>query len=878
MTPDKYKDLRDELVKLLKRAVLLDSVNLDTRERLSRICRKALENQFEIVLAGEFQGGKSTTFNAFCDGRELSPSGSGIKTSGCIVSARNISDPAEEESARVEWRTQQELVIGFSDLLLPHLQTLYPDRFEKTNADDLKDLINLENSQDRKIIAEAVDQEWQVFARNKAGYDLEQKGFLDILRAAAIIVRYYNDEVIKKFRTKKKFSPEEIGRLIVFPADWEERWIKKNPDRFDPEEILFVFIRRVDVKIHSRNLGRLGCVMVDCPGLFASRWDTEVARKAMFDADAILYMFDGSRTMKLSDLKALQFIRQNGMEYKLFYGCNMRSHTLNDSLRIMNSSITQLKNKGFAIEDSDFTMFHALLSLRSIQLQRFKKGRLDTFTQQRIIQGNGGSDVNKKLEKVINRQMAILDADEDADAAQNIKDTTAWVRQVSGLDRLMIMADQRVIRKKARSILIDNGSQLAANCLLEAEGSLKSRENIANRREKEFRDQVNMVEKELEKFKIDSVRAISRLDEKGPDHWLADDIWERLDARKDDLCETVTRRIYKDAIKSNKVSILLFNRKKLKDQITGIIREEIDSAFKETINSWVVEIKDGRNKVYQDRVVSKIQSVGRELKEIWDRSALPEINLLSGIGIPEFSGNLEFDNEKIFKELEESQLFDNVRYNILVAAGSLTGIVTASSGLLVAIFVLISRLMWMAIASAVVVLINIIIIFLTRGVIKDSMMDEIRNKLEPAFTTLFYEIRDDVKKEFRRFSANIRQLYKHVFLAAVNKPRQIFEERRQQVEADLKKSRKERLEIAEQARRIREEQIKPLRMNLQAFVARVEHSLAREVEVKPEQKHDDTEFENMEFENTEFENIEPEHAHDYLSADASNIDIRMGNS
>ncbi len=109
-------------------------------------------------------------------------------------------------------------------------------------------------------------------------------------------------------------------------------------------------------------------------------------------------------------------------------------------------------------------------------------------------------------------------------------------------------------------------------------------------------------------------------------------------------------------------------------------------------------------------------------------------------------------------------------------------------------------------------------------------MDEIRNKLDPAFTSLFYEIRDDVKKEFRRFSQNIRQLYKHVFLAAVNKPRQIFEERRQQVEADLKKSRKERLKIAEQARRVREEQIKPLRLDLQAFVARVEHSLARDLD------------------------------------------------
>ncbi|WP_207689362.1 hypothetical protein [Desulfonema limicola] len=98
------------------------------------------------------------------------------------------------------------------------------------------------------------------------------------------------DDFLENMRQKKNFALEEIRKMIVFPQDWEDRWAFYNPDRFKLEEILFIFISRIRIRIHSENLGRLGSVLADCPGLFAGRWDTETAKEAMFQADAILYL------------------------------------------------------------------------------------------------------------------------------------------------------------------------------------------------------------------------------------------------------------------------------------------------------------------------------------------------------------------------------------------------------------------------------------------------------------------------------------------------------------------------------------------------------------------------------------------------------------
>jgi hypothetical protein len=811
MQPKTYESFRDELVDLLQSATDLEGLNAETRDLLARVGRKTRENQFEIVLAGEFQGGKSTTFNALCDGRELSPTGSGIKTSGCILAAQNISDPSEPETARVYWKSSPELTAGFSDLLLPNLQSLAPERFDRITASEMGRILNLDDPADRRLLRAAADEEWEVWAKDRAGYDPEQKGHLDVLRAASIIARYHGDPGLNRLRGQEGFTPAHAGRMTAFPEDWEERWADQNPGRFRLEELLFIFIRDIRLRIHSRNLGRLGCVLIDCPGLFASRWDTETARRAMFNADAILYLFDGSKTLKLSDLNALQFIRNNGMRHKLLFGCNMRAHSLADSRRILSVSMTALRHHGFDIGDDGVVLYHALMALRSVQGRKLADA----------VPGMPGPHDAESLRKAIQRRLSILEIEEpEPDQAGLFFD---FARRISGLDRLTGMMETHVLKKKARSILIDNGARVAAGCLLEAEGSLKSREENLLKKEKEFRDQAASAEMELRKFRIACISLLAHLDENGPDYALSEDIWNRLEGAQTDLTDKTCERIYDEV--ANKFSFSLLAKDKFKDKISGIIKSEIDNRFSEIIHAWVLEIKDGKNTVYNREVVERVRAVSKELKRIWEGSALVEMDLVTGIAVAEFSGDMELDSSAIFRELESDQAFENVRYNAILAAGGMTGIFTATSGVLVAVYILITRLFWLRIATVVAFVVNIILVFLTRGLIQKSLRQEIRRKLDPAFILLFSEIREDVKKEFQKFSKDIRDFYKKGFQAAINKPQNVFEQRKKTAEADFQKNREERAHAAAETRRIREEKIHPLRQALESFGEKVERNL-----------------------------------------------------
>ncbi|MGE0083960.1 MAG: dynamin family protein [Desulfococcaceae bacterium] len=804
MIPKTYETLRNELIFLLQKAATPEAVNRQTRELLFRICRRAQENQFEIVLAGEFQGGKSTTFNALCEGRELSPMGSGIRTSGCLVSAQNISDSDEAESAEVQWRSSAELTEGFSDLLLPHFRHLAPKRFEKATASELSQLLNLEDPADRRLLAQSADREWKIWKKDKSGYDPEQSGLLDVLRCASLIAYHFGNLELADLR-EKKFRPEDVSTMIRFPQDWEERWFDNRPDSFQLSEVLFVFISRICLKIHSPSLGRLGCVITDCPGLSASRWDTHTARQAMFRADAILYLFDGSKTLKLSDLRALDFIRRNGMAGRLFYGCNMRGHSLEDSKRILRASVTSLKNSGFSIaEEKQVSLFHALLSLRAVQAANLSETDPDFHEKA------------DRLRKILVRQMAVLELEESDIADRDFSALVKNAGTAGGLEHLRSMAEQAVISRKAASVLIENGAKAAADCLGEIEGNLHARENAAFREEKDFRRQIADAEAELRKFQSACTRILEGLRENGADAALAEDVWMRIDARRQELCNTVSERIYREVL--NKVSFSLLSGKGFQDRISGIIKAETEACFTETVHAWITEVREGRNPVYNSRIVRRVRAVSRELKHAWSSSALPGMQMTEGTVLPEFSGDLDVDTAAIVRELESGPALENIRYSALLAAGGVTGIFTAASGILLAVYMLITRLFWVRIATVAVFVVNMLLVMLTKGMMEKSMKQDIHRKLEPALHMLFSEMEEDVKKEFRNFSQSIRQFYLTLFQQAGDKPARIFEQRKKQAENDFRKSRESRISIAGEARRIRETEIAPLRMALEDFI------------------------------------------------------------
>jgi hypothetical protein len=129
-----------------------------------------------------------------------------------------------------------------------------------------------------------------------------------------------------------------------------------------------------------------------------------------------------------------------------------------------------------------------------------------------------------------------------------------------------------------------------------------------------------------------------------------------------------------------------------------------------------------------------------------------------------------------------------------------------------------SRVLWAAVASAAVLLVNGLILLLTKGMVKETLTAEIRSRLSPAFIRIFNDLEPEVLSAFTRFSEEIRTLYGNAFSSAVEKPRALFEDRKRQAEADFRHHREEREVIAREARRLRKERVEPLMEQLRGFI------------------------------------------------------------
>jgi septin family protein len=124
-----YEQKRNELIALLDGALKVNDLPLEHVQKIRHARTKALKNQFVVVLVGEFQGGKSTSFNALCDGSEISPRGIGIKTSACVMAGMNISDSDERERAEIEWKSPRDLLLSFVEVIEDKLRVGQPERF-----------------------------------------------------------------------------------------------------------------------------------------------------------------------------------------------------------------------------------------------------------------------------------------------------------------------------------------------------------------------------------------------------------------------------------------------------------------------------------------------------------------------------------------------------------------------------------------------------------------------------------------------------------------------------------------------------------------------------------------------------------------------------
>ena len=642
MDSKKYVEKRDELIDIINETINVDMFSEIDKNTLENIKSKCLENQFNIVLIGEFQGGKSTTFNAFCDGREISPRGFGLKTSACRISASNLSERTAEEYAFISWKTNQQLLMSINNLLKKHINRSEDLSIQDTDARELYEILDLGNEKHRALIGKAIEAEFRLNHRQNHTDEL------DLCSIASIIINYYNSSELNILREEHRFSINDVAKFVTFPENFNSILID-GFKKFSFEDFIFAFIADVKCYIHSNNLQRLGCTIVDCPGLFASAWDTQVAFETLRDADAIIYLLTGEKEMPLGDEKALSAIKDfnsTTIENKLFVTINTRKGENNT-----NKYLTKDKEKLAAIgfDNVRIYKFNAQLMFLSEFANLYINNNQDEVSVKRFIDIQRNNDIEDKNDdikriwcKSVNRCYAAL-ALEDEDGNflkinEMSKENICDILKYSNASEYLSPIEDFIVGKKAYSILVESGANNVVNSL-------------------------NMLSSKLQQIKEDSTKSIEEIETEllkieNDFNIQKEAILEILEAEdyKEDVVMPIAKNGFeviftKENIEATALNIVLnlrqelgfamkakmamlktmetfdiYNQKqeKVRNEIEVIIKRvfvnNYQTIFESATKGWIIDIQEENNEAYKSFAIGNFRRIHREIQRSWKRS------------------------------------------------------------------------------------------------------------------------------------------------------------------------------------------------------------------------------------------------------------------
>lgn len=624
---DRYAEFRNELVGLIDELVACKT-EVDPKGRsIGKLCdvkARLLESQFEIALIGEFQGGKSTTFNALCGGREISPRGlgtGGVKTSAAVITAQNISGNEKREGlsewAEVKWLPETALKHRIADAL--HVE-------DSVSTAELKKLIQ---------------ESWKFLSKDE---DDER----DILQVATLQLRLLVSGRYKELTSKKIVPIDEFQKYVQFPKNWELRWGEREWDAdFTLEECLFSCLDSVLVRIHSEYLERLGCRITDCPGLFVSKWDTDRALAVMSRSNAVWYLLNGNKEMGQDQKRVLQSIRQGGWHAKCFFTLNVKGDEASTE-GIFQSNVTKIKNAGFNVENRIFK-YNAAVAFRLAQLDWLKHGcfsRRDTeclateeavvTTSQRkrrernrkweeifkevypeILKGLESDGVEKKINSIRNQIYWLLIPTYYDDSIKALDDAKFLneLEDFAGLKNIVRCLERHITSHGAAEILLgDNGSGagLCLHVLNALAGDKKNEEALAVKQYQHAQEEWARDQKRFDKFIKQVKLAFGFLenDTKLDEEFLLDFYrwgWDDIHKSAEASAIEMTLQEWNSGHMTNTG---------VKEAATHRIKEEFARVFKLSLDRYAHNI--GSTPLYRRRIGDRISEAWKDLIEEWD--------------------------------------------------------------------------------------------------------------------------------------------------------------------------------------------------------------------------------------------------------------------
>lgn len=845
ITPEIYEKKRDELIELLENVLKLpkkwermplinDSApkRQETVKDLEQIRSKLKANQFKIVLVAAFQGGKSTTFNIFCDGREISPVGCMLKTSACILQARNIDEREENQNERalIQWRTNEELCMGFVELLKTQFILLGSSRFSDNTFNQIAKNLDLDSKEDRKLLKKAVDGEWKIYHDGRRKY---KSADIDILRIATIVSEFYNDEKLKVLKSEPEFDIKDIGSLLTFAEDWDARWEERGINGFKFEEVVFAFIGHVECFLHSKNLSRLGCVVVDCPGLFASPWDTEVARIAMFGADAIWFLIGGDRQIGQDGLEVAQWLSDNKMDHKLFYSINGKgiSRELIES-RIIPANVAALKKIGLNAEQSDLALYNAFLALRAVQGKELIDGNLPTHTEKKIIEhalkfGYPRVDnirdawirpVRKSLETMRPGEFTTIETDEDGNELtkskiQKIDDNTInVVLKESELEPTLVRIERHLVENRAETILVFGGSEKAKETLDKFEGILKNIINAADSSLDKLNDQKCKAQQKLKDFEEEYEKIVAPLKNEGLDNIITKDFIDRiLKPALDSGCDCSAKRIWEEALTWENLRGAVSGwfggntDTGVKNIAKTIVEEEFTKKIKIGVEFWIQEHYQNRNDIFNATVIPLIVMIENQLKSKWEGVSADDLDTLSNVYPPRYKPNIIFDGDDVVEEsLEGVDSAVRTANNLIVK----TLMTIASAMIATLLAVIFTPATWPLLISAgsIALIVGVIMGAKTQeyaiNKIADSLKKNVHNVIDAEVKIpqdIYKNEEVSIKKEINKFVSKFRKNYIKAFDDGISNMKKRFNSNYEEAKKIVEKEQCDRDAIAHES-------------------------------------------------------------------------------
>ena len=383
----------------------------------------------------------------------------------------------------------------------------------------------------------------------------------------------------------------------------------------------------------------------------------------------------------------------------------------------------------------------------------------------------------------------------------------AMCRAKSGMDEIVSAVENLVVSKKSKSVLVDNGAQKMLRLIETLENKLKSAEVIAEAEESTVQVQFEQAAERLNSFVEFCDQRLEELRTEKIDFALAEDYWDKVIASSmEEVAEKAARQIAKERNNEN-----------------GVGRNEqiINDAFAEVVNpkavQWVDGIRNDTNRLFEELIGRKVRQISNDTSRQWEMIIQGE-SMISGLPPPIPVGGMDV----MCAELIESVVARAPGVSTNVVAGTTIGVaVGAMIGNFV--FPFVGACLGAAIGGVVGAIGG-------GGVGEENREQKIYEGVKRSLkSSILLQARKEevVTKQAKRIES-LRMGIVCEFQNAFNQPMEELKKRYADARNLLREHDARRHAIAAEHRRIRLEQLEPLRKDVCEFMQEVSASLLRD--------------------------------------------------